>query len=249
MKIIAHSGAEVQGPANKPLQDPLLPLRLSLRCLLTGYGIITVIVALTVYQSRSHFPPWFGSIALVGLACFIAMITFCLWTIHRLKAALPPLGAAEAAWLWGLLISSVICTSSLHGFAPFHPHILTEWSQIPSDLKFITYNFVLTGSSLATVIVLAAAYYRGHQPLALTGLVVLAGIMLIPNDDCPNEFNRPWIGWLGASPLMFLGNAVVLLIGYCGLHGIRPRLSALLMGLINAGVLLLGFGHQTGVLW
>jgi hypothetical protein len=37
--------------------------------------------------------------------------------------------------------------------------------------------------------------------------------MLIPNDDCPNAFNHPWLGWLGASPLMFLGNAVVLLIG------------------------------------
>lgn len=249
MKIIAPTGPEFQGSANTLLQNQFLPLRLSVRCLLAGCWIFTVITALTVYQSRSHFPPWFGPLALVGMACFMAMITFYIWTVHRLKAALPPLGAAETTWLWGLLISSVLCTSSLHGFLPFHPHLLTEWSQIPSFLKFILYNFILTGSSLATVIVLAAGYYRGHQQRALTGLVILAGIMLIPNDDCPNEFNRPWIGWFGASPLMFLGNAVVLLIGYGGLHGIRPRISALLMGLINAGVLLLGFGHQTGVLW
>jgi hypothetical protein len=229
--------------------DQLLPLRLSLRCLLIGCGIISVIVALTVYQSRSHFPLWFSPIALVGMACFIVMITFYIWTVHRFKAAMPPPGAADAAWLWGLLISSVICTSSLHGFAPFHPHILTEWSQIPSDLRFITYNFVLTGSSLAVVIALAILYFHGRQHLALTGLVILAGVMLIPNDDCPNDFNRPWISCLGASPLMFLGSAVVLLIGYCGLNGIRPRISALLMGLINTGVLLLGFGHQTGLVW
>jgi hypothetical protein len=183
------------------------------------------------------------------MAFFIAMITFYIWTIHRIKAPLHAPAASEATWLWGLLLLSVICTSSLHGFAPFRPNILAECSQMPSFLKFIAYNFVLTGSSLVAIITLAVFYFRGHQRLALAGLVVLAGVMLIPNDDCPNEFNLPWIGWLGASPLMFLGNAVVLLIGYCGLNGVRPRISALLMGLINAGVLLLGFGHQTRLIW
>ena len=73
--------------------------------------------------------------------------------------------------------------------------------------------------------------------------------MLIPNDDCGNAFNMPWIAWFGASPLMFLGNSVVLLVGYCGLRAIRPRTSALVMGLINAGVFLLGLGHLTRVVW
>ena len=242
-------GPKEQSGANGPTVIQPLPLRLSVRCLFVGCWVIGVIVAWTIYESHASFPPWFCPVALMSLALGFGIIAGYIWMIHYVKMPLHPPDTKEAIWIWALLVLSVICTSSLHGFAPFHPHILTEWSQIPSDLKFITYNFVLTGSSLVAVIALATFYFRGSQQLALMGLVVLAGVMLIPNDDCPNEFNRPWIGCLGASPLMFLGNAVVLLIGYCGLNGIRPRISALLMGLINTGVLLLGFGHQTGVVW
>ena len=73
--------------------------------------------------------------------------------------------------------------------------------------------------------------------------------MLVPNDNCANPFNLPWIKWAGASPLMFMPNSVVLLIGYCGLHGIRPRVIILLMAVINIGVFLLGLGHLTKLIW
>jgi hypothetical protein len=83
----------------------------------------------------------------------------------------------------------------------------------------------------------------------VSGLVILAAIMLVPNDNCGNYFNQPWIKWIGASPLMFMPNSVVILIGYCGLHGIWPRTSILLMALINIGVFALGLGHLTKVVW
>jgi pimeloyl-ACP methyl ester carboxylesterase len=138
----------------------------------------------------------------------------------------------------------VLSTSSLHGFFPFRPGVATVWSQLSPDLKFIKYNYyILTAGSLLTVVGLAVLFFRGRQRLASMGLLVLAGIMLIPNDDCGNALNLPWIAWLGASPLMFLCNSVVLLIGYCALHGLCPRGSVLVMSSINAGVLLLGLGH------
>ena len=41
----------------------------------------------------------------------------------------------------------------------------------------------------------------------------------------------------------------VLLIGYCGLHGIWPRVGILLMAGINVCVFLLGLGHLTKLIW
>jgi hypothetical protein len=238
-----HSGA------NGPTVIQPLPLRFSLQCLFLGCGVITTIVGWTIYKSRATFPPWFCPVAMLSLTVFLAIIAGYIWTIRRVKMPLHPPGTREAVLLWTLLVLSVICTSSLHGFAPFHLHILTEYSQLPSSLRFIRYNHILTGCSLLAIVSLATSFFRGQQRRALAGLVVLVGVMLIPNDDCTNAFNHPWLGWLGASPLMFLGNAVVLLIGYCGLNGLRPRLSALLMGLIECGVLLLGLGHQSKLIW
>jgi len=77
----------------------------------------------------------------------------------------------------------------------------------------------------------------------------LAAIMLIPNDDCPNYFNLPWIRMIGGSPLMFAVNAGVLVIGYCGLQGVLPRLGLVTMTVANGFVLLLGLGHLTRVIW
>jgi len=98
-------------------------------------------------------------------------------------------------------------------------------------------------------LVFVILYYLGRSSQAVTGLVILAVIMLVPNDNCGNDFNLPWLQWLGASPLMFMPNSVVLLIGYCSLHGIWPRVSILLMTGINVCVLLLGLGHLTKIIW
>ena len=239
--------SSVPGLANEPL-----PLRRSVRCLLGGCWILTAITMITVYRARAEFPAWFGPVFLLGVLCFWGIITsYIRVTVHTGDARLS-IGRSEARWLWGLLMASVLCTSSLHQFAPFRFDLAAVWvetSQMAPRLKFIHYNLILTACSQVGLIVLAWLYHRGRHRLAATGLVILAGIMLIPNDDCGNAFNRPWIAWFGASPLMFLGTSVVLLIGYCGLHGLRPRSSAVMMSLINAGILLLGLGHLTRIIW
>ena len=99
------------------------------------------------------------------------------------------------------------------------------------------------------ILILAFLYAFGRRPQAVTGLVILAVVMLVPNDNCDNFFNQSWIQWIGASPLMFMPNSVVLLIGHCALHGIWPRVSILLIAAINICVFVLGLGHVTGVVW
>jgi len=94
-------------------------------------------------------------------------------------------------------------------------------------------------------------------PLALLSLVagrddgrfyayalLLCAISLVPHCRCANDFNRPWIELVGASPMCyFLGYAAALL-SVMGLSGILPRLAALLFLAAGTGGLLVGLGHQ-----
>ena len=127
--------------------------------------------------------------------------------------------------------------------------MLTFWLRIPDRLNLLKYNYFLTAVSQLVILILAVLYAFRRRSQAVTGLVILAAIMLVPNDNCGNFFNQSWIQWIGASPLMFMPNSVVLLIGFCGLHGIWPRVSIVLMAAINVCVFALGLGHLTGVVW
>jgi len=233
---------------NDAMNTPTFPLRRLVLFLLALCGLITAVAAVTVFQARAEFPAWFCPVFLAGTALLLATIG--LYAGALLRRRIPESAdRGSPGWLWFALIASVLCTSSLHQFSPFRPDVATIWAQMPPHLKLIQYNFILTAGNLLTVVGLAVLFLRGRRHLAAMGLPILAGIMLIPNDDCGNAFNLPWIAWIGASPLMFLCNSVVLLIGYGAWHGLWPRRSVLVMCGINVGVLLLGFGHITQVVW
>jgi hypothetical protein len=72
---------------------------------------------------------------------------------------------------------------------------------------------------------------------------------MIPNDDCLNSFNRSWIRWVGASPLMYVPNLFAILFVGSGLRGVHPRLNGLLAAGACLGALLLGLGHMTRLIW
>ena len=206
-------------------------------------------LGLNFWSVRNHFPSWFGPIFLIGLLVFLSMICHYLWRLLRTSEIRESLSNIETKWLWFLLVISVPCTSALHKFYPFRMDIVSVWPELSWQSHFLKYNFILTASSLAILIIFMVLYFANYRQVALTGIVILSMLFLIANDDCPNDFNLPWIRWMGGSPLMFMPNSVVLLMGYCGLHGIMPRIGILFMSLINAGVLLLGIGHLTQVVW
>ena len=230
-------------------ENKSIPLRGSVLLFLAVNLFISVMTGWNFLGVRGNFPSWFGPVFLVAIGLFICIICFYIWQLPRTLELVKPPAGYQASLIWVLLVLSVICTSSLHQFAPFRPDAIMMWPEIPPHLNILKYNFILTAGSLLVVLILAVFYSLGRRIQAVTGLVILAIIMLVPNDNCPNDFNLPWMQWIGASPLMFMPNSVVLLIGYCGLNGIWPRVGILLMAGINVCVLLLGLGHLTRIIW
>jgi len=230
-------------------ENRALPLRTLVLLLLALNCFISVITGLNFLNARENFPSWFWPAFLLGIVLLICIICFYIWQLPpTLELNKCPTGC-EAGLIWSLLVLSPLCTSALHQFAPFRPDVIMFWPEIPAEFNLLKYNFILTTGSLLIIIVLAVLYCLNRKNQAVTGLAILAAIMLVPNDNCPNDFNLPWIQWAGASPLMFMPNSIVLLIGYCGLHGIWPRVGILLIAAINAGVFLLGLGHLTRIIW
>ena len=204
--------------------------------------LVTAVFALNVFAARQDLPGWFWLLFQGGTALLLAVIVCYLVALLRQHLPESP-KRCFALWIWFCLVATVICTSSLHGFFPFRPSVAVVWKSFPPALKFIKYNYLFTAGCLLVVVTLAVLFFRHGQRLALVGLLLLSGVMLTPNDDCPNVLNLPWIAWIGASPLMFLCNSVVVLIGYCALCGRWPRMGVLIMSGINVCVLVLGLGH------
>jgi hypothetical protein len=80
-------------------------------------------------------------------------------------------------------------------------------------------------------------------------MVTLAALLLIPNDNCANAFNRPWVASIGASPLMFASSSIGLLVAACGLCQLWLRTSLAILAGICVGTLLVGIGHMSQTLW
>jgi hypothetical protein len=214
------------------------------RVLLIINALIASVAAFNFVASRAEFPVWFTPVILAALGIFIAIALLYVYELGRFTDASVPQWINHAGIAWVLLVSSVVCTAALHKFYPFRLGIIEYW---PRAAPILRYNFILTVASLLLVIVFALLYHRRQRRPAVLGLIALAIWMLIPDDACGNPFNKPWVKWLGASPLMFMPNSVVLLIGCCCLHGVRPRASLVVMTLINGFVLLLGIAHLIGV--
>lgn len=138
----------------------------------------------------------------------------------------------EASWLRSLLIVGFILVGLL--------------CCLTNVVKF---DFVLTAIGLGLTVVLGAAYALGQRRIAVVGVLVLAAVLLVPNDDCGNAFNARWIRYVGASPLMFIPNVLVILVTVCACLGIRPAFACVVAGLICLSTLVLGIGHMSGIIW
>ena len=223
-----------------------IPLRWPAIIILALNCAVIAVLGITFLPTAGSFPTWFAPVFLAAISLLTAVVLFYMaQLVLAVKGPMPP-SDRQTRWIWLLILMSVPCTLALHRFYPFRPDVIMYLSWLSPIGK---HNVVLSVGCVVAVAALCVAYFRGKQRPAVTGLLILAAVMLVPNDDCGNYFNQPWINLFGASPVMFMPNSIVILIGYCGLHGIRPKLSAIFMLCINICVLALGIGHMTGVVW
>ncbi|HEV2293701.1 MAG TPA: hypothetical protein VGR35_07585 [Tepidisphaeraceae bacterium] len=152
-----------------------------------------------------------------------------------------------------LVVVAFVCTSSLHSFYPFRPALADRLDRLPLGMlppgPMLRFNYALTAAALVAAAMLAAGYAAGFRRIAVVGMATLAVILLFPNDNCANPFNRPWIRTLGASPLMFAPASVGLLVAACGLCRLWRRTSLAIVLTICLVTLLVGLGHITRVIW
>lgn len=211
------------------------------------FAIAAILSAKTGFDliaAREAFPSWFVPAFVAGLA---ALISYAAWTVLQLRrSASRPLGGRVGLAIWILLPLSFVATSAVHQFYPFRPSVAAVYGELDSMLRF---NLALAAFGFLAAAGLGALYLSGRRERALVGLLVLDLLLLVPNDACWNPFNAWWIEAIGASPLMFVPNLYASLFATAALLGVRPRWNVAAVAVACLGVILLGLGHMTRLIW
>ena len=210
-------------------------------------GALSIKATYDLSKHAEIFPAWFVPgfiLAITGLITLGLYFVFqTLKTAHNTSL----LGGRQASLLWLPMLLSFLCTTSVHGFYPFHANVFRILPVIEPVMK-INYALVVFGLLASTSLAFVYVFRHMRHP-AMIGLMLMSLLLLIPNDNCSNPFNYWWINSIGASPLMYVPNMYAALFVTCGLHGIHPKSVGFLIAGICLGSLLLGMGHQLGIIW
>jgi hypothetical protein len=229
------------------LFNPHNTIKVLLMTIFASACALSIKAAFDLAKDSDIFPVWFvPSFILVIIILIILSLYFVLqsWKIERSTRLLT---SKQSVYLWVLMILSFISTTSVHGFYPFHPNVFPMLPTLDSVMK-INYAIAVAGFIACTV--LASFYIFSPIKLpAMIGLMMVALLMLIPNDNCTNPFNYWWIKTIGASPLMYVPNIYMTLFVASGLYGIHPKSVGVIAACICLSSLMLGIGHQLGIIW
>jgi hypothetical protein len=208
---------------------------------------LSIKAAYDLAKDSDVFPVWFVPSFISGIIILIALSLYFVFQAWKIEDHSHLLTSKQSVYLWAFMLLSFICTTSVHGFYPFRPDILSMLPILDSVLKI---NYVIAVTGFIASIALASIYIFSQMKLpAMVGLLIMALLTLIPNDNCSNPFNYWWIETIGASPLMYVPNVYITLFVTCGLYGIHPKGVAILTMCICLGSILLGIGHQLGIIW
>ena len=208
---------------------------------------LSIKAAYDLAKESNVFPVWFVPSFILGIIILIALSLYFVFQAWKMEDHSRLLTSKQSVYLWAFMLLSFICTTSVHGFYPFRPNILSVLPMFDPVLKI---NFAIAVTGFIASITLAGIYVFSKTKLpAMIGLMIMALLTLIPNDNCANPFNYWWIETVGASPLMYVPNLYVALFVACGLYGIHPKGVAILTMSICLASLMLGMGHQLGIIW
>jgi hypothetical protein len=224
-----------------------LTLKVLLLAIFFAASALSIKAAYDLTQEPEIFPNWFVPSFILGVSLLIALSLYLVLRTWPMAYPSETLPSRQAGYLWGLMILSFICTTSVHGFYPFHAKVLATLPTTDSVMK-INYAIGLMGF-LASAALAGVYLFTPLKRPAVIGLMAVTLLLLIPNDNCANPFNTWWIGTVGASPLMYVPNMYAALFVASGLAGIHPRINGFITTGICLGSLLLGIGHQLGIIW
>ena len=218
--------------------------------LLTVYISVCASSIKTAYDLAKYssvFPVWFVPSFILGIVGLIVVCLYLIFNAMKVKAPSQLLTGRLPISLWVSMSLSFICTTAVHNFYPFRPDTYTFFPSLDSVLKV---NFTIAMSGFLISVMLAVLYlFTQNKPSAIVGLLVLALLILIPNDNCSNPFNYWWIEKIGASPLMYVPNSYTAMFVACGLLGVHSKGVTLLSFGTCLGSLFLGIGHLLKIIW
>ena len=204
------------------------------------------VMAIALARDAGGLARWFVALLILGVLLVCVTAVGYVREIWRRGLGSPAgMSPVTAATLLVLPVL-IVCGSSLHQFYPFRPSVVAAFPGLRPMLQF---NLAFAAAALLMTVALAVAYAAGWRRASVRGIALVGVLLLIPNDDCPNPFNRPWLAMIGASPLMFAPAALGVALAGCGLCGLWPRWSLAIAASLGFSTLLLGWGHMTGSLW
>ena len=229
-----------------PLSSPNI-VKTLLVMVFVSTAALSIKAAYDLTKHSEIFPAWFVPGFILTIVILIGLSLYFVLQARNTESHLPLITSQQSAVLWILMLLSFICTTSVHGFYPFHRNVLLILPAVDSVMKT---NYAIGILGFAACAIFAYAYLLGQlKHPAMIALMLISLGMLIPNDNCANPFNYWWIETIGASPLMYVPNMYAGLFVTCGLYGIRPKSAGVLTLGICLGSLLLGLGHQLGIIW
>jgi len=208
---------------------------------------LSIKAAYDLTQNSEIFPAWFVPGFSVTVTGLIALGLYFVLQTSKITHSTSLLTGWQAGFLWVTMLLSFICTTSVHGFYPFRTGVFLVLPALDPVFK-ITFALGAVGFVVCSALAFVYVFRQLRQP-AMLGVLLLSLLLLIPNDNCSNPFNYWWINTMGASPLMYVPNMYAALFVTAGLHGIHPKAAGFLLTGICAGSLLLGLGHQLGIIW
>jgi hypothetical protein len=224
-----------------------LPTKTLLGILFVSVSALSIKAAYDLSKYFDTFPGWFVPGFILGVIILISVCLYFVVQAWSIQGRMDFITPKQSAYLWIAMILSFICTTSVHGFYPFRFDILSVLPVLDSVLRF---NYLIAAIGFAISTMWAGLYiFSRWKLLAVLGLMVTSLFLLIPNDNCANQFNFWWIANVGASPLMYVPNLYAAFFVACGILGIHARVAAFFASGICIASLLLGLGHQFRIIW
>jgi hypothetical protein len=195
--------------------------------LLVGIGLV-VMMGL-IQAAAMLLGEWYTHLISLGFLAAAALFTWLWIFVRRHEWSHPPTSVSR--WLRVLFVAAVPTAYAIASFA------CLGWS-FEGCCKACT----LVRYGVAPLVFFAILLGSRDRRFYAYSLM-LGGMSLVPHCVCGNVINRPWIDWLGGSPMCYLPGFTAVVLAVSGLSGAVPRFCAVILIAVGVVVLSGSMGH------